>query len=365
MSLICMQMEFDLFNTPLPNIFIDEYMPDANPVFSIVFIMGFRACFHGNSDISSKELANSLRILESDVINAWEYWESKGIVKILDRSADNFRIAFLSINSAKKNVISVVKNNDKLIEKEAETVRTATGDIPSYSVEELELITNKCEEARRLFGTLEDIYGKPLTYKEMNLFLGFYDHLRLPVEVISVMADYCVSNGHTNMRYIEKVALDWADNAIFTAGEAHEYISLFNVDYRKILKAFGQTRRNPTKREISYMKKWIKEYSTPMELITEACERTIVQTGSAKYAYADKILTEWYENDVKTLDDAARADKEFSESSGKKKTTGKKSKGASNRFVNFEGRGSDYYSNFEQIERERLLNSSKKCDQES
>ncbi|MEI3524765.1 MAG: hypothetical protein V8Q27_00480 [Eubacteriales bacterium] len=49
----------------------------------------------------------------------------------------------------------------------------------------------------------------------------------------------------------------------------------YNRAYFKILKAFGISSRNPVEVEIACMDKWLKEYGFSMELITEACSRTM------------------------------------------------------------------------------------------
>jgi DnaD/phage-associated family protein len=62
--------------------------------------------------------------------------------------------------------------------------------------------------------------GKPLTEVEMNTLLYFYDGLGFSTDLIEYLVEHCVSNNHKNMRYIEKVALAWADKNIFTVKDA-------------------------------------------------------------------------------------------------------------------------------------------------
>ena len=39
------------------------------------------------------------------------------------------------------------------------------------------------------------------------------------------MLEYCVSNGKKNMNYIEKVAISWNKNGIFTIDAADKFIT--------------------------------------------------------------------------------------------------------------------------------------------
>jgi len=44
--------------------------------------------------------------------------------------------------------------------------------------------------------------------------------LDFSTDLIEYLVEYCVSKGHTSIRYIEKVALAWADNHITTVEQA-------------------------------------------------------------------------------------------------------------------------------------------------
>ncbi len=65
--------------------------------------------------------------------------------------------------------------------------------------------------------------------------------------------------------------------------QAKEQTTLYNRAYFRILKAFGISGRNPVEAEIAFMKKWLKEYGFSMELITEACSRTISDHPPAQF----------------------------------------------------------------------------------
>ena len=134
----------------------------------------------------------------------------------------------------------------------------------------------------------------------MSLLFSFYDWLGLPMEVIELLLSYCTASGHTGMRYIEKVAIGWAEEGVNTVEKAAEYIELRKTGYRSILQAFGQNRM-PVAAEEAYMKKWLQEYKLPLDVVKLACERTVMQTGKASFAYADRILENWKKAGVSPL----------------------------------------------------------------
>ena len=72
--------DFFLLTTDVENIFLNEYMPGAPGDFVKVYLYGL---LYGESevDMSNEVLAKQLRISEETAENAWDYWESMGVIK--------------------------------------------------------------------------------------------------------------------------------------------------------------------------------------------------------------------------------------------------------------------------------------------
>ena len=117
-----------------------------------------------------------------------------------------------------------------------------------------------------------------------------------------------MSKGHTSIRYIEKVALAWADNRITTVEQAKLTAGLHSQLYFSVMKALGINGRSLVPAETAYIDKWRSEYGFSSEVITAACERTIQAIHQPKFEYIDSILTSWKKNHVSTLEDIARLD---------------------------------------------------------
>ena len=95
-------------------------------------------------------------------------------------------------------------------------------------------------------------------------------------------------------------------------------------------------------------------YGFTLEIVLEACSRTITATGSASFPYADKILKGWSEQQVRTLKDVEALDRKRQQRKAEKEqaagadrrggsgreTSGRKRAGA-NGFRNFEERTGD------------------------
>lgn len=294
--------------------FIEKELPKAPPLYVSVYLMTLVGG-------TSAEIAEKLNALESDVLRAWAYWKDRGFLR-------------------EKEAGTPVK---KLL---------PAAERPDYDPAELAEY-RKHQEVRRLFDSAAQKLGKFLSQQDMGTLFSFYDWLGLPLDVIEIMLSYCVSNGHTGMRYIEKVALGWAEEGIDTPEKAAEYIELRKTGFRAVMRAFGQGNRLPISAEEGFMKKWLKEYGLPLELVQMACERTVLQTGKASFAYADGILKKWRDEGAKTAADVAALDERFAakKAAGAEKPDGEASRRTpapkQNKFINY----TQSEWNFEEIER--------------
>ena len=229
---------------------------------------------------------------------------------------------------------------------------------PQYDPMELSMYAEKNPDVKKLFSMTQKYLGRLLTHNDLSGIFSIYTWVGLSLPVIEKLLEYCAEKNHRNIRYIERVAIDWAENEITTPEAAEEKIRMYNMDFRRIMRAMGQGGRAPIQREEKYMTTWIKEYSIPVEVIEYACEKTVLNTGKAAFAYADKILSQWKENDVRSVEEARVVERKAVEEKKNKVSTSKKvaPKKSKSRFVNFEQRNYD----FEEYERRELERISKK-----
>ena len=140
---------------------------------------------------------------------------------------------------------------------------------------------------------------------------------------------------------MDKVALGWAENGIDSIEKAKEHVSIRSKAYYSIMKAFGISGRNLADSEIVFVNKWSKEFAFDIEIIQEACKRTITATQKPSFEYADSILTNWHNQNVHTLKDIATLDEAYSKN--KRTATPTHTTAAKrNKFNNFEQRTYDF-----------------------
>ncbi|MDP4133905.1 MAG: DnaD domain protein [Bacillota bacterium] len=275
----------------IPWEFVDYYMKDADPTFVKVYIYGRRQCYSDNPKCNVSDVALALGILESDVLRAWKYWEGKGVVSLICNSTDNptdFGIEFadLSCTSDSK---QGPKENAK----------------PTYKISD---ITNKETEdhsLKEMYTHAEMLLGRTLSQNDIITLYGFYDWLELPVEVILMIIEHCVSMDKKNMRYMETVALSWYDMGICTAEKASSHLSAIEKKSkakRHFKKLLNITGRDLSDSECAYIAEWSENMGFSDEMIKLAYEKTVLSTGKVTFQYMHAILKDWHNNGIDTPD---------------------------------------------------------------
>ena len=387
MSLISLQNSSELEVTILSNRFIDNFMPRANGEFVKVYIYLLRAVSSSPSSFSLEHMADRLFCTERDIFRALKYWEGEKILSLTyttDRqlsgitllepfadaghmessaSSENiFSTAGTSSSpvsaqmaagisqpvaltgSAPKNV-SLSSSNSAVSGGTSSELSTSADYIRSLTPDHISELKQN-EEVSQLLYIAEQYLAKTLTPTEMQKIFFFYDELHMSADLIEYLVEYCVSRGRKSMRYIETVALAWTRDGVTTVEMARDARSRFSKDYYTILKAMGISGRNPVENEISYIDTWRKTYGFDLELIQEACSRTVLSTGQPSFQYADKILSGWKKKNVHTLEDVRLLDAEHKKRQLEKAVSRKKQPAAqsqsNNRFNNFHQRDYDF-----------------------
>ena len=207
------------------------------------------------------------------------------------------------------------------------------------------------EQLRQLYFVAEQYMGKPLSSKDIQKINYFFDTLHFSTDLIEYLIEYCVENGHKSMHYIESVALAWSDENIKSVTEAKTSSATYNKNCYTVLNAFGIKGRSPAAVELSYIKKWTEEYGLTLEIIVEACNRTIANTHQPDFKYTDSILKNWIAKGVHHLSDITKLDLVYQQEKEIKRRAAATRAAAptSNRFNNFEGRSYDINSLEQQL----------------
>lgn len=424
----------DTTATLIPNEFLDKYMPRASGEFVKVYLYFLRYSLCLDSGVSLATAADTFCMTENDILRALKYWEKEGLLRL---STENGRLTDIEIcsiesgtgavhpatpeqvrpyaapasqnqrhNVEAKPYTAIVRDTatqpytaaaqarDAATQPYAATAQArdmaaapqaaaASGidrknpsnmynGVPAYTMEDIQNF-RKYNDGEQLFFVIQQYLGKPLGPTDINTIVFFSEQLHFPSDLIEYLFEYCVSNNHYSIHYIEKTALGWASEGIDTVAKARSHCTYYNKTSFDILRAFGITNRNPAKGELEYIQRWTREYGFPLNIILEACRRTIEATHAPNFAYAQSILKKWYDNNVGSMDDIKQLDMahEKKQQEAAQSDTGapayvnsfakkgapapNKPKARNNKFHNFEQRTYDY-SELEQT----LLNKTRK-----
>ncbi len=376
-------------DTLISNRFIDDFMPQANGEFVKVYLYLLRCVQSHAYNFTISEIADKFNNTEMDVIRALRYWQKAGIVKldedptgqicgihmlsfdqesittttesISNRSAASASMQAQPLGSTASAVApqtEASQASDHAASTKAEKVKTileasAAFNTPvsdtlstpakrKYTLDEISEF-RKDESVSELLFIVETYIRHPLSESDVNTVLYWREELHFSNDLIVYLLEYCISKGHSSMRYLDKVAIGWHANNITTVEQAKEDAAIHSQAYYGVMKALGITGRSLVESETAFIRKWTKEYAFDLALIQEACSRTISATHQPSFEYTDSILTSWHKNQVHTLDDVKRIDASYNKA--KKTAPAKASNSATvkrNSFNNFNPRSYDY-----------------------
>ncbi len=324
-------------STVIQNTFIDQYMPHANGEFVKIYLYLLR-CANMDREISVSLVADVFEQTEKDVLRALSYWEKQDLI----------RMKVLEDGTIESLVFTDPDGYDVPVP-ETSSGRDMEEEAPSGAGRVFSDLEQ--EELSLLFAVAEQYLKRPLSVSEQEDIIYYYDTLHFSTDLIEYLYEYCIMRGKTSRHYIRKVALSWAEEGITTVAEAKKESNLYNKNYISIMKAFGLKGRSPAPAEQEMMSRWIDEYALPMDIILEACKRSIAQTHQPSFQYADAILQAWRGEGVQTMDDVNALDQKRAQEMSEKKSRPEYSKPkGGNRFNNFSQREYDY----DELERQLL-----------
>lgn len=349
-------------STCIPNIFIDNYMTNANGEFVKIYLYLIRCMNQPNPNLSISRLADTFEHTEKDILRALSYWEKMQLMHLEytqegELSAISFKLPDTATPTAMPEVSSQTETTNSVFPQEADKPAPVSQEArpgkDMYTAEQLDNFQDN-EDVQEILFITENYLGRTLNDTDIRTILYWYDSLHFPTDLIEYLIETCISNGHTSLRYMEKIALSWADAGITTVDAARKEHSMHHQDVYAVMKAFGISGRNLITSEIQMIQKWTNQYAFSMDIIKEACRRTIQATGKASFDYADTILTSWRKNDVHTLNDIIKLDAAYQKSRTSKETTEIAQHAAgTNRFNNYSQRN----YNYEQLEKQLLSTS--------
>lgn len=266
-----------LHRTKVENLFISEYLPDAPGDYVKVFLFGLMyAQYEIKPDRS--ELAKLLGLSEEEIAEAWIYWESRGLVRIIrEKDSNNEEVSHIVFLSKIEELYGKLSEPQQAATVSSEV--TAEEDLPLYvSIDDMdfdEVINNKLVDRRlrELYEKYQVTTGRTISRQEISKIEDAIKVYGIEPEIFDFAIDYCADLEKYSIDYIFKVALRWTEDGCRTVEEAKRLLdrhSRRNDCYRQVFKALGFNRLPaPIDREI--MDRWFDQMNCSLAEVLDAC----------------------------------------------------------------------------------------------
>lgn len=250
-------MQLQLKNNPnstaVPNGFIKRCV-DAPQKYVSAYLLGLMYA-QQQQDTDFDLFCAKLGLSEGDIVEAFEYWQEKGYVRIVNKESICLEFGVFKESEDKADIYTEKEYNIQL---------------------------------QKIFGS------RQLSPHDLLKIYDYTDVFHLPKKVVLVLAEYCVllRGKRVSVSYMDKVAQSWAEEEqIDTTQKARAKIEAYKTassGVMRVLKQLGIGRK-PTKDESALFAKWTGPWDFTLDAILTACAGT-TSAREPSMKYLDRIL---------------------------------------------------------------------------
>ena len=284
-----------LYMTKIENLFINEFLPDAPGDYVKVYLFGMMYAQYEQA-VDSSTIAKSLSLTEAEVEEAWIYWQSRGIVRMVNgRDADGEEVK--TIEFVRQIEMLYGKAETQEDPKALKAAAEASEDMSLYvSMDDMEYDNTIAEKLidkrlRDLFNRYQDVVNRTLSRQETTRIEDSIRKGGVEPGVYAFAIDYCADLQKFDIAYIGEVAARWTKEGCSSVQDVKDLLekhSLRNSWYRQVFKALGFNRLwAPADREI--MDKWFDEMGCSIEEVLDAC-KAAAGLRDPNLRYVNKVI---------------------------------------------------------------------------
>jgi len=252
----------------IDSFFIEHYLPYAGENELKVYLLGLDLCRKTGENLSFESFAQDLNLAESEVKEAFVYWEQQGLVRLTENP---FTVKYLS-------------------------VRNRFGLSRTFKKQKYTDFNRQVEE---LFE------GRTVQPQELIEYYNIIEDGKLEPDAMVMIMKYCLAyvSKENPVRYIRKVARTWIDAGVRTVKDVEERLMQedeASQDIRAVLAALGRTSApDPTDRQL-YVK-WTTTLGFSKEAVLAAAKLAKKKGGGM--ARLDETLESFLKQGVYTAAD--------------------------------------------------------------
>ena len=311
-------------NISVSEIFILKYMKDM-PQEAVKLYMYLLYIEANQINIEIETISKEINISLKDVKASLDYLQEKGLIIMMEEG------------------LYIVDLQEK------EVMELYTPKVTA-SKEMIEANQKKNNKREKIINDIESMYFagnmKAEWYKKIILWFEKYNFSN---EAMLGIFSHCFSDEVKPIAYVETVVKSMADKGVITINDLSKQI--VNYDKKSKIIKFVKTELNLhkalTKPQERIVEKWIFDYNYDKEQIKLVIDKTI-NAQNVGFNYLDKIITEWYQQGLKTVEDILKYEKENKEKLEEKKKEKNNRKSTNNiASNNIENREQRKYEDFQ------------------
>ena len=266
--------DYFLLDTPVENMFINEYMASAPGDYVKVYLFSLMYAGLG-ADLTNADVAKHLHMEPEDVLKAWTYWEKQNVIrKHMKGSESGFDYD-----------VEFVMLKEQLY-----------GGTAAPAVSQTQTIGRMMEDppVRQMFSDIEQITGRVYASSEMQKILSWIEDYQMLPETITYAFSYAKKQKKTSLKYVARLVQDWGGRGLRDVASVEEELGRMDrrhTCHRRVFQALGFS-RNATEEEQRIMDAWFDEMGLSLETVLDACSRTSGIT-SPNINYVNKVLENW------------------------------------------------------------------------
>ena len=265
-------------NTQLPDVFFTEYLSSSNGDYLKVYLYITFLAKYGK-DIKINDLSKKLALPVNIIQDAIKYWEDLNLLTKKNTGYIINNIQEIELNKLYKPKVALSEEDQLKSEKN------------QYRARAIENINNEF-----FSGVMS-----PSWYADIDLWFKKYS---FDEEVMIALFRYCFNRSALHRNYIQAVADAWHKNNIQTYNDLDKYYEKqekLSTLCKTISKKLGFSRAF-TEYEQAYVEKWSVDYGYSLNIIEIALKKTTSKTNP-NFDYLDKLISDWHERGLKTVDD--------------------------------------------------------------
>lgn len=324
----------------VPSKVVDEGLKFSDGVKLKVLLFVLR---NAGRSVDDTEISKATGVNVTDIPEALDYWVSMGVFNRIENTftpvKNNEEFVFApqtsvqteqtpqpvqTVQAVQEPVKQETEQSQKENAEEPQKHFTATRpQKPDFVFTAQRLAVD--EELKMLVEETQTTLGKVLSNSDIATLLMLKDTCGLPLDVIFMLIHYCASIDKGNIRTIENIGIQWANDGVYSLEAADNKIKQIQkttANFSIVSKAFGlKNVGSPTKKQLEYGDKWVSEWKFSPEMLREAYERCVDTKGTMNLRYIDGILKRWNASNLHTLDELHKYEKSASKPSQKQSSS--------------------------------------------